>query len=219
MKKFHSILQCDPEHRKVFPEVPMVSYRRAKSLSDILVRAKVPKEQVPSEWGCKGCRDLGGRKDCQICEAIVNDTHFTSQVTAQRFQIREGPLHCNSKNIVYLMECRTCSIQYVGSCGTDKRGGEQKNKFRFRYNDYKSKHRDYLKRKENGTLGIGKAVPQTSLHAHFAQTGHNGIKDMSFKIIDCASNLKDIKKRESFWQYKLKTFSPDGLNERNVDTY
>ena len=65
----------------------MVSYRRAKSLSDILVRAKVPKEQVPSEWGCKGCRDLGGRKDCQICEAIVNDTHFTSQVTGQRFQI------------------------------------------------------------------------------------------------------------------------------------
>ena len=51
-----------------------------------------------------------------------------------------------------------------------------------------------------------------------AQPGHNGIQDMSFKIIDCASNLTDIKKRESFWQYKLKTFSPNGLNERNVDT-
>ena len=117
------------------------------------------------------------------------------------------------------MECRTCSIQYVGSCGSDKIGKDQKNKFRFRYNDYKSKHREYLRRRDNGTLGVGKAVPQTSLHAHFAQPDHNGIEDMSFKIIDCASNLRDIKKRESFWQYKLKTFLPDGLNDRNVDTW
>ena len=218
VKNAHCILQVDQEHRRVFPDVPMVSYRRAKSLCDILVRAKVPKDQVSSEWGCKGCRTIGGRKDCQVCEAIVDDTQFTSQVTGRTFQIREGPLHCNSKNVVYLMECRTCSIQYVGSCGSDKIGNDQKNKFRFRYNAYKSKHREYSRRMENGTLGVGKAVPQTSLHAHFAQPDHNGIEDMSFKIIDCASNLRDIKKRESFWQYKVKTFLPDGLNDGNVDT-
>ena len=48
---------------------------------------------------------------------------------------------------------------------------------------------------------------------------HNGIEDMSFKIIDSAINLRDIKIRKSFWRYKLKTFLPDGLNDRNVDTW
>ena len=214
VRNAHPILQVDAEHRRVFSEVPMVSYRRAKSLCDILVRARVPKEQVPSEWGCKGCN---GRSDCQVCQAITSDTHFSSNVTGQTYEIRGGPFHCNSKNVVYLMECRKCSIQYVGSSGSNKKDSD--NRMRCRYNDYKSKHREFLRRRDNGTLGKGTAVPQTALHAHFAQPDHNGIQDMSFKIIDCARNLTEIKKRESFWQYKLKTFLPNGLNDRNVDTW
>ena len=124
---------------------------------------------------------------------------------------------CNTKNVVYLMQCKKCSIQYVGSVGFNNINSD--NRFRCRYNDYKSKHKEYIRRRDNGTLGIGKPVPQTALHAHFAQADHCGIKDMSFKIKDHANNLSEIKKRESFWQYKLKTFQPEGLNDRNVDTW
>ena len=213
VKNAHPLLQYDEEHRKVFSEIPMVSYRRAKSLSDILVRAKVPKEQVPSEWGCRGCN---GNSNCMICQAITDSTHFSSNVTGQTFEIRGGPFHCNSKNVVYLMECKTCALQYVGSCGCKKKNSD--NRFRLRCNNYFSKHRSYLERRQQGTLGKGKAVPQTALHAHFAQPDHNGIEDMAFKIIDCASNFAELKKRESFWQYKLQTFLPNGLNDRDVDT-
>ena len=132
VRNAHPILQVDAEHRRVFSEVPMVSYRRAKSLCDILVRARVPKEQVPSEWGCKGCN---GRSDCQVCQAITSDTHFSSNVTGQTYEIRGGPFHCNSKNVVYLMECRKCSIQYVGSSGSNKKDSD--NRMRCRYNDFK----------------------------------------------------------------------------------
>ena len=214
IRNAHPILQHDDEHRQVFPEVPMVSYRRAKSLADILVRAKVPKEQDPSDRGCRGCN---GRSDCQVCQAITCDTHFTSNVTGQTFEIRGGPYHCNSRNVVYLMQCRTCHIQYTGSTGTDDRDSD--NRFRIRYNNYKTVHRVYVRRRKDGTLGKGPAVSQAALHAHFAQPDHNGIKDMSFKIIDCADNLTEIKKRESFWQHKLKTFIPNGLNSRDVDTW
>ena len=204
IKNAHPILQNDEEHRKVFSEIPMVSYRRAKSLSDILVRAKVPKEQVPSDWGCRGCN---GRSDCKVCQAITDNTHFASNVTGQTFEIRGGPYHCNSKDIVYLMECKTCAIQYVGSCVKKKKNSD--NRFRSRYNNYTTQHRNHCK---------GMSVSQSALHAHFAQADHNGIEDMTFKIIDCASNPTEVRKRESFWQYKLRTFMPSGLNDRDVDT-
>ena len=214
IKNAHPILHIDKEHRQVFSEIPMVSYRRAKSLSDILVRAMVKKEQVPSDWGCRGCN---GKSNCEVCQAITADTHFSSKVTGQTFQIRGGPFHCNSKNVVYLVQCRKCAIQYVGSCGSDDTDSD--NRFRLRYNNYKTKFREYIRRRDNGTLGKGKAVSQTAFHAHFAQSDHCGIDDMSFKIIDSADNLTELKKRESFWQYKLKTFLGDGLNDRNVETW
>ena len=210
VKNAHPILQYDAEHRRVFADLPMVTYRRAKSLCDILVRAKVPKDNV--FLGCRGCN---GRSDCQVCDLIACDTHFTSRATGRTFEIRGGPFHCNSSNVVYLLECKTCSIQYVGSAGTDN--GD--NKFRHRCNDYKSKHKQFLKRKNDGTLDKGKPIPQAALHSHFSQAGHNGICDFSFKIIDGAGSLTEVRKKESFWQYKLKTFLPDGLNERNVNTY
>ena len=140
VKNAFPILQSDAEHRRVFPELPMVTYRRAKSLGDILVRARVPREK--SYVGCRGCN---GRSDYEVCNVIVPDTHFTSKSTGRTFEIRGGPFHCNSKNVVYLLECKTCSIQYVGSTGTETGN----TKFRHRFNDYKSKNKQFLKRKNN----------------------------------------------------------------------
>ena len=210
VKNAYPILQSDAEHRRVFADLPMVTYRRAKSLGDILIRARVPRDK--SYEGCRGCN---GRSDCQVCDLIVADTHFTSRATGRTFEIRGGPFHCNSCNVVYLLECKTCSIQYVGSTGTEN----SDTKFRHRCNDYKSKNKQFLKRKNNGTLDKGKPIPQASLHAHFSQEGHNGVCDFSFKIIDGADSLAEVRKKESFWQYKLKTFLSDGLDDHDVTIY
>ena len=35
-------------------------------------------------------------------------------------------------------------------------------------------------------------------------------------LIDRSNNRKEPRRWESFWQYKLNTFFPDRLNERNV---
>ena len=45
------------------------------------------------------------------------------------------------------------------------------------------------------------------------------MQDWQFQIIDCAQNEGQLRQRESFWQFKLKTFLPIGLNERSVSTY
>ena len=110
------------------------------------------------------------------------------------------------------MECRTCSIQYVGSTGSDSKGA----KFRWRSNNYTSQYHHFVKGKAEGTLGRGKAPSQACPHSNFSQDYHNGIHDFSFQS---ARNLMELRKRESFWQYKRRTFTPEALNDRNITTY
>ena len=45
MSFLHLLLTPDPEHQKVFHKVPIIGFRRAKSLKVALVKAKVPPVQ------------------------------------------------------------------------------------------------------------------------------------------------------------------------------
>ena len=212
IKGNHCILSLGHGHKELFPQVPMVAFRKSKSLKDILVRAIV-KSQSPEVNICGGCN---GRSDCQVCRIMINSDTFSSRDKSRTFNLRKGTFNCNSSDVVYLLTCNTCEKQYVGSTIT---------KFRERYNNYKSKFRAYFRKRSNGTLGQGKAIEQSGLFEHFAEHGNiegfePGKKEnwsfWSFQIIDKSFNEPKLLERESFWQYKLNTFVPYGLNERNV---
>ena len=211
LKENHNILNLGHDHKEVFPDIPMVSFRRTKSLRDILVRAMV-KIQSNEQNVCQGCN---GRKDCEVCKILVNSSHFSNMDGSRTFDIRKGTLNCNTEKVVYLLSCNICKIQYVGKCLP---------KFRERYNNYKSKFRKYYKASRNGTLNKIKLIPQAHLHKHF--TDHigdkfikNGKEDWSFwsfQIIDKSFNGEKLLERENFWIYKLQTMCPNGLNVRDV---
>ena len=203
VKNLQVILDSNNELKGVFPEPPRVVYRRAKNLKDVLVRATLPKSNTMEHAGSTRCN----KSRCLTCANVQNTNTFCNSSGSKNFSIRRGPLSCDTPNVVYLVRCKTCDIQYVGS---------SKGAFRSRFNNYKSHHRAFLKRKDAGTLGVGKVTPQLAFHSHFAQIGHRGIEDMEFTLIDSACNNTDARKRESFWQYKLATFEPAGLNVRNV---
>ena len=40
--------------------------------------------------------------------------------------------------------------------------------------------------------------------------------DWELTLIDEAPDLPSVRQRESFWQYKLNSFAPYGLNDRDV---
>ena len=42
------------------------------------------------------------------------------------------------------------------------------------------------------------------------------MSDWEITFIDQTDSVDDRKRRESFWQYELDTFQPNGLNERDV---
>ena len=204
IKNLQIILDSNEELKAVFGETPRVVYRRAKNLKDILVRATLPKTENGNEAiGSKSCN----KPRCQTCKNVQNSKCFQNHDNSKEFQIKSGPNDCSTSNVVYLINCKSCKIQYVGS---------SKGQFRTRFNNYKSHHRNYCKRDKNGTLEKGNSVPQQLFHKHFLQEGHNGISDMIFTLIDKADNNAEVLKRESFWQFKLNTFEPHGLNVRNV---
>ena len=90
--------------------------------------------------------------------------------------------------------------------------GSTKTKFRSRANNYKSTQRKFVNKE-----AVPKQVPkQKRFHEHYYSDRHNGIQDWVITLIDSADTLKMLRKKELYWMYKLKTYAPYGLNERDV---
>ena len=132
MTKIHLLLTPDNEHNKVFRDVPIIGLRRAKSLKDKVVRAKVP--QIKNKGWCSPYKG----PTCEICKHIVPTRNFTSSTTKRTYEIRPENLNCRSKNVVYLISCKTCHKQYTGSS----------EEFRARFNNYGCAHRNYCKNRK-----------------------------------------------------------------------
>ena len=63
---------------------------------------------------------------------------------------------------------------------------------------------------------LKQALKQKRFHEHYCSDRHNGIQDSVIILIDSANTLKELRKKELHWMYKLKTFASYGLNERDV---
>ena len=174
----------------MFQSIPLVSFRKAKTLQDILVRAKLPQRS-----GAPGCCQGCGRRNCQVCKFMTGGDTFGNKEGTRTFNLRKGILNCNSKYVVYKLQCKTCQSQYIGSTITPVRIAL----IIIRVN-----------------LGHFSMAPQAHLFSHFTQEGHNGMADWSFQLIDQSNNTRNLRERESYWQFKLDTFAPKGLNDRFV---
>ena len=201
LKKSQDILLVDDEHRRVFNSLPLVSFRRCKTLQDSLVRAKLRQENLEPNI-CRGCN----RSNCLVCDVLVNSDTFYNNEGNREFKLRKGVLSCSTDHVIYCLTCKTCNKKYVGSTTTP---------FRRRYNNYKSHFKTYKWEVANKKKI---SVPQAGLFAHFLQEGHNETKDWSFQLIDRCVGREKLLQRESFWQYRLGTFLPAGLNDREVPT-
>ena len=67
-------------------------------------------------------------------------------------------------------------------------------------------HQSFQKGKQN--------APQKRFHLQYVQDCHKGIDDWDVTLLENCETHKQLKERETFWQHKLKTFYPLGLNEK-----
>ena len=168
------------EVKNVFTPKPMVSFRSARKLNSYLVRAKLyPEERVKGSFRC-------GSSRCEVCVNVNETSNFTSSVTGKTYVINHK-FDCNDKCLIYLLTCNCCKKQYVG---------QTVDKFRFRWNNYKSNFRKHQR---------GETCMQQHLYDHFCECNHKGfVNDVSITFID-KTDPSDPLKREDYWRITLKT--------------
>ncbi len=134
---------------------------------------------------------------CLTCGVLNNSIKFQSTFTNKSyFAQSHTPMSCNTGNVIYLVTCKKCGLQYVGKT-------EQYLKRRV------SGHRTTIKRKEK------------YFGQHFSSNDHS-LDDYSIQIIEKVYDVqgetnhqftKRILEKERFWIRELGTLWPYGLND------
>ena len=184
VRKHWDILGTSDRLQQAFPNEPVIAYRRPKNLKDLLVRAKV---DLPPK--VNGSSKQSVKPRCKVCLSIQQTNTFVSSVTSRKYIIRQQ-IDCSTENVVYLLECKKCKIQYVG---------ENKNELRLRFNQLK--------------YSIRSNAVEFPVAAHFNKEGHT-LEDISVVGIDHCHSWSDekSKSKENFWILQLRTKQSSGLN-------
>ncbi|KAI8514533.1 corticospinal neuron axon guidance through spinal cord [Branchiostoma belcheri] len=129
---------------------------------------------------------------------VKKANNFKSHRTGKCYAIRTH-INCQSKNIVYLIQCKKCSVQYVG---------ETKQTLANRLNG----HRSAINTKKD-----------TPVSAHFNQTHHSvgdreilGIERLRYTGNEDLTRQRRLQ-RESYWIHQLRTSHPDGLSQESLE--
>ena len=181
-------IQSSAQLKDIFPEKPIIAYRRPKSLRDILVRAKLKPNLNDTPLGQSGpC----GTHRCQTCNLMSVTQSFTQTTTGAIINIKVNA-NCKTRNIVYLMTCKQCQKQYVGE--TKLQLNQRINLHRSDVNTHK--------------------LERSPIAEHIHTTGHT-FSDISLCCIDHNPNWSDRtrKLREIYWIRRLNTTQPHGINK------
>lgn len=118
---------------------------------------------------------------------FVTSTHTGFRIPT----IKNSDSCCTSKNLIYLLTCNNCKIQYVG---------ETKNMLKNRM----SQHKSTIKNQKHDTI----------LARHFKNPRTN-CRDFSIDILDNieSENTKIRREKELFWIKMMRTAYPMGLND------
>ena len=108
IRKNFQLLYADREVKKVFSPAPFVSFRSTRNLKSYLVRSKIyPLERKVGSEKCI-------IKRCLVCLNVSETDVFQSFQTSEQYKINHQA-NCNDKCLIYLLSCKVCDLQYVGS--------------------------------------------------------------------------------------------------------
>ena len=110
LSKIHLLLKPDREVNNVFENVPIIDFKKGKSLKDTLMKDKIP--PLKTEEGFCG---PFSKPRCEICKHITRTHQFESSSTKRIYSIRPQNQNCASKNVIYLFTCKTCHKQNSGN--------------------------------------------------------------------------------------------------------
>ena len=198
------LLRLKPHLSEIFQDTPVIAYRRPPNIQDMVSSNTIENNMVSHKnnkhsltKSAKFCQPCN-RRNSQCCKHIRHTDTFTSFTTNSTYRIYHNT-DCSSSNIIYLLECSKCKIQYIG---------KSESKFNLRINIYRHK--------------ITSPNPSNLLpvEQHFRAQDHDFNVDAKFTIIEklekntLPNKSKILELHEDFWIKKLKTLAPHGLNTK-----
>jgi hypothetical protein len=134
-----------------------------------------------------------GDKRCKCSRHMQHSSSYTSKVTGKQYTIF-CTVNCKSVNIIYILECSVCGLQYVG---------ESKQPFHKCLNGHRS---DLTK----------KSFLPVSQHFGLSDHSLEDFNRMNILVIEqnCLCNDFQRENRERFWIKELRVLHPDGINRK-----
>ena len=125
LKRVHRHTIRSSRLSSILPSPPRFALRNPKTLKDHVVSLKLKiRDSNDEENGIYKSGDI----KCDICNILYLSNEFQSTVTGKKYHTN-FKIDCDSENMIYLLTCKWCRKQYVGS--SDR-------KFRLRFNQYNS---------------------------------------------------------------------------------
>ncbi len=90
-----------------FQEPPMVSYRKAPTIKDKVVRSYLP-AMKRTTWLARGIQWMFNRGHCNHCDNVIQTKSFVDVYTKKMYSIGSF-IHCKSTYVIYRPQC--CSKQ------------------------------------------------------------------------------------------------------------
>ena len=188
LKQHYALLQSNETLSNIFPESPMVAYRRPKTTGQHLIRNDVsPTETRKGETCSSPC----GRSRCLLCKSISPNSSITNSRKNITIELKDGG-NCRSSNIVYAIRCKKCDEIYVGQTSEELRTRVSKHR-------HDAKHRP-----DNNELAA---------HLH---VGHNFDNDIEVFVLQSGIMTEPEREfHEDKWIYRLQTLSRyGGINSK-----
>ena len=142
LQKHWRVMTQDPYLKEVFPQPPMVAFRRAKHLKDHLIRAKIPpvpplrpKRIVNGMTACN-------KPLCETCPYVQKVQKFKGPFSKNEV-ILNAPMNCLSKNVIYCINCKKCQQIYIG---------QTSRQLKDRFSEHKTSVRNSKKKRLGTTL-------------------------------------------------------------------
>ena len=174
--------------------VPVCVNDAASSKPAPVGRDVVDQRTHTNNVSCAVC--ICASKRCKTCTRVSEGSTFRSSVTHKTYNVvsPNPAMDCTTENVIYLITCKRCGIQYVG---------ETSQKVRNRFNN----HRNRLRQQNN-----------LYLYQHFTSDGHceEDISIMPIEEITGTSSVSQRARRlerEDYWCRELCTVYPYGLND------
>ena len=189
--KHSKVLSSHPDTVNLVKNGFLIAHRQPPNLRSMLVTSRFlssPKRET--KWGNKPCS-----KNCINCP-YMDTVQEVSSTRNQRVVALKGHFDCESTNVVYIITCNRCKIQYIG---------ETKNMLKTRMTQHRS---DIIHKAHERVDQRDKPVAR-----HFNSGGHV-IKDLRVTIARRNNSWDTVTRRltERAFIQLFQTVAPHGLN-------